>query len=171
MTSSNGNILRVTGPLCGEFTGLRWIPRTKASDAELWYFLWFCLIKRLSKHSRGWCFETLSRPLWRHCNEEMGCNREQRPENSWNSVEHVEKYAETFLTNQKPGNGRNSVKHDQICSCLRVPQRIHQSSLRSFSWVVCPEMYTGLWTNQRPTKELWELSGAWPTLNHDCGVP
>ena len=23
-----------------EFTGPRWIPRTKASDAELWYFLW-----------------------------------------------------------------------------------------------------------------------------------
>ena len=40
MTSSNGNIFRVTGPLRGEFTGLRWIPRTKASDAELWYFLW-----------------------------------------------------------------------------------------------------------------------------------
>ena len=27
-------------PLCGEFTGPRWIPRTKASDAELCYFLW-----------------------------------------------------------------------------------------------------------------------------------
>ena len=40
MTSSNGNIFRVTGPLCGEFTGLRWIPGTKASDAELWCFLW-----------------------------------------------------------------------------------------------------------------------------------
>ena len=40
MTSSNGNIFRVTGHLCGEFTGLRWIPRTKASDAELWCFLW-----------------------------------------------------------------------------------------------------------------------------------
>ena len=40
MTSSNGNILRVTGPLCGEFTGHRWIPRTKASDAELWCSLW-----------------------------------------------------------------------------------------------------------------------------------
>ena len=26
MTSSNGNIFRVTGPLCGEFTGHRWIP-------------------------------------------------------------------------------------------------------------------------------------------------
>ena len=40
MTSSNGNIFRVTGHLCGEFTGPRWIPRTKASDEELWCFLW-----------------------------------------------------------------------------------------------------------------------------------
>ena len=30
MTSSNRNIFRVIGHLCGEFTG----PRTKASDAE-----------------------------------------------------------------------------------------------------------------------------------------
>ena len=48
MTSSNGDIFRVTGPLCGEFTGHRWIPLTKASDAELWS-------------------ETPSSPLWRHC--------------------------------------------------------------------------------------------------------
>ena len=41
MTSSNGNIFRVTGLLWGEFTGHRWIPLTKASDAELWCFLWF----------------------------------------------------------------------------------------------------------------------------------
>ena len=40
MTSSNGNIFRVTGHLCGEFTGPRWIPHTKASDAELWCSLW-----------------------------------------------------------------------------------------------------------------------------------
>ena len=40
MTSSNGNMFRVTGQLCGEFTGPRWIPRTKASDAQLWCFLW-----------------------------------------------------------------------------------------------------------------------------------
>ena len=40
MTSSNGNIFRVTDPLCGEFTGDRWIPLTKASDAELWCFHW-----------------------------------------------------------------------------------------------------------------------------------
>ena len=40
MTSSNGNIFHVTGLLCGEFTGQRWIPHTKASDAELWCYLW-----------------------------------------------------------------------------------------------------------------------------------
>ena len=33
-------IFRVTGPSWGEFTGDRWIPPTKATDAELWYFLW-----------------------------------------------------------------------------------------------------------------------------------
>ena len=30
----------VAGPLCGEFAGDRWIPRIKASDTELWCFLW-----------------------------------------------------------------------------------------------------------------------------------
>ena len=40
MTPSNESIFCVTGPLCGEFTGYRWIPLTKASDAELWCFLW-----------------------------------------------------------------------------------------------------------------------------------
>ena len=40
MTSSIGHIFRINAPLCGEFTGHRWIPRTKASDAELCCFLW-----------------------------------------------------------------------------------------------------------------------------------
>ena len=40
MTSPNGKIFRVTGHLCGEFTCHRWIPHTKASDAEFWCFLW-----------------------------------------------------------------------------------------------------------------------------------
>ena len=68
MTSSNGNIFRVTGHLCGEFTGPRWIPHTKASDAALWCFFDLRLNKRLSKQSWGWWFGTLSRPLWRQCN-------------------------------------------------------------------------------------------------------
>ena len=40
MTSSYGNIFHVTGPLCREFTSHRWIPLTKASDTDLWCFLW-----------------------------------------------------------------------------------------------------------------------------------
>ena len=60
MTSSNGNIFRVTGPLCGVFTGHRWIPRTKASDAELWCFFDLRLNKRLSVRIlscvQTWCF-------------------------------------------------------------------------------------------------------------------
>ena len=44
--------------------GHRWIPRTKASEAELWYSFY----NRLSKQSRGWWFETPLRPFWLHCN-------------------------------------------------------------------------------------------------------
>ena len=40
MTSSNGNTFRVTGHLCRELTGPRWIPHTKASDADARRFLW-----------------------------------------------------------------------------------------------------------------------------------
>ena len=72
MTSSNGTFSRVTGPLCGEFTGHRWIPRTKTSDAELWCFLgaapW---IYDWLKQSRGWWSGMPSRSLWRHCNEAL----------------------------------------------------------------------------------------------------
>ena len=58
MTSSNGNIFRVTG----EFSLQR--PVTRSFDV-------FCDLrpnKRLSKQSWGWWFETPSRSLWRHCN-------------------------------------------------------------------------------------------------------
>ena len=41
MTSSNGNIFCITGPVWGESTGNRWIPLTEASDVGLWCFLWF----------------------------------------------------------------------------------------------------------------------------------
>ena len=33
------NFFRVTGHLCGEFADHWWIPRKKASDRELWWFL------------------------------------------------------------------------------------------------------------------------------------
>ena len=41
----------------------------KASDAELWCFLWSARNKRLSKQWWGWWFETLSCSLWRHRND------------------------------------------------------------------------------------------------------
>ena len=66
--SSNGNIFRVTGLLCEEFTGHWWIPCAKASDAGLWCFFDLCLNKRLNKQSWGWWSETPSSPLWRHFN-------------------------------------------------------------------------------------------------------
>ena len=40
MTSSNGNIFHITGPLWEESTGDQLIPLTKASAVELWCFLW-----------------------------------------------------------------------------------------------------------------------------------
>ena len=63
MTSSNGNIFRVTGHSCGEFTGQR--PVMRSFDV----FFDLRLNKLLSKQSPGWWFETLSCPLWRHCND------------------------------------------------------------------------------------------------------
>ena len=62
MTSSNGNIFCVTGHLCGEFTGHRWIPRATANDAEPWCLLWSAL-EKMNKLSWGWWFETLLCPL------------------------------------------------------------------------------------------------------------
>ena len=65
MTSSNGNIFPVTGHLCGEFTGQRWIPRTKASDMELWFFLWIALNK-----PRLVIWDAIAPIMtWRHCND------------------------------------------------------------------------------------------------------
>ena len=40
MTSSNGNIFRVIGPLWGKTTVQRWFPLTKTFDTELCWFLW-----------------------------------------------------------------------------------------------------------------------------------
>ena len=67
--SWNGNVFCVTDPLCGEFTGDRWIPRTKASDTEFDAFFDLHLNKWLSKQSKRRWFETPSRSSWRHCND------------------------------------------------------------------------------------------------------
>ena len=68
MTSSNGNIFRVTGLLCGEFTGHRWIPPQRSVTRNNDVFIDMCLNKRLSKQSWGWWFVVPLCPLWSHCN-------------------------------------------------------------------------------------------------------
>ena len=69
---------RVTGPLCGEFTGPRWtgnspvpgeFPAQRPVTRSFGVFFDLHLNKRLRKQSWGWWFEMLSRPLWRHCSD------------------------------------------------------------------------------------------------------
>ena len=69
MTSSNGNIFRVTGPLCGEFTGPGEFPTQRPVTRSFDVFFHLRLNKRLSKQPWGWWFETPSWSLWRHCND------------------------------------------------------------------------------------------------------
>ena len=68
ITSSNGNIFRITGPLCGEFTGPGEFPTQRPVTRSFDVFFDLRLNKRLSKQS--WCrwFETPSWSLWRHWN-------------------------------------------------------------------------------------------------------
>ena len=61
MTSSNGNIFRITVPLCGH----RWIPLTKGSNTDLWCFFVVSCSKLLNKHSIDREFQT----PWRRRND------------------------------------------------------------------------------------------------------
>ena len=68
MTLSNGNIFRVTGPLCGEFNGPGEFPTQRPVTLSFDVFFDLRLNKRLSKQPWGWWFETPSWSLWRQCN-------------------------------------------------------------------------------------------------------
>ena len=67
MTSSNGNINRITGSLRGESTDHRWIPSQRQVTRNFGVFIDLSFNKRLRKQSKRWWFETPSRSLWRHC--------------------------------------------------------------------------------------------------------
>ena len=69
VTSSNGNISRVTGPLCGEFTGPGEFPSQRPVTRSFDVFFDLRLNKRLCKQLWGWWFETPSWSLWRHFND------------------------------------------------------------------------------------------------------
>ena len=63
MTSSNGNIFRVTSPLCGEFTG-----HEGQGRGALMFSLICTWTKGWVKQSKRRWFDTPSRSLWRYCN-------------------------------------------------------------------------------------------------------
>ena len=54
--------------------GIHRIPAQRPVTGSFDVFFDLRLNKRLGKQSRGWWFETLSRPLWRHCNETLNVN-------------------------------------------------------------------------------------------------
>ena len=60
MTSSNGNIFRVTGHLCGEFTASGEFPTQRPVTRIFDVFVDLCLNKRLSKQSWGWLFRRVT---------------------------------------------------------------------------------------------------------------
>ena len=108
MTSSNGNIFRVTGHLCGnspapgEFATQR--PVTRSFDV----FFDLRLNNRLSKRSWGWWFETPSRPLWCHCNVTM---------TSW----HVNSFCITGILGESSRDKWSLFIKGQWCEALMLP--------------------------------------------------
>ena len=98
MTSSNGNIFRVTGPLCGEFTGPGEFPAQRPVTRSFDVFFDLRLNKRLSKQPWGWWFETPAWSLWRH--------RNVRYCTSWCIMVYLLRYKGVFH--------RNKLKHDVI---------------------------------------------------------
>ena len=103
MTSSNGNIFRVTGPLCREFTGPGEFPTQRPVTRSLDVFFDLRLNKRLSKQPWGWWYETLSWSLWRHCNDHLISN-----------IKHV--YVERCFHPRNWDTAKNSFGELPLCS-------------------------------------------------------
>ena len=68
MYAWNGNIFRVTGLLCGEFTGPGEFPTQRPVTRSFDVYFDLRLNKWLSKQPQGWWLETPSWSLWHHCN-------------------------------------------------------------------------------------------------------
>ena len=68
MTSSNGDIFRVTGHSCGDFIAPCEVPAQRPMTQSFDVFFDPQPNKGLSKHWWGWWFQTPPCPLWRHRN-------------------------------------------------------------------------------------------------------
>ena len=124
-------------PVTGECPAQR--PVTRSFDV-----FYLRLNKRLSKQSRGWWIETLSRPLWRHCN---GIH-------NFSEI-HINGYCPNFAKRvlQWRHNERDGVTNQRHLDCLLgrlfINQRKHQILCERntpvdsphklpVTWIMCP---------------------------------
>ena len=134
MTSLNGNIFRVTGPLCGEFTGPGEFPPQRPVTRSFDVFFDLRLNKRLSKQSWGWWFETLSCPLWRHGNvmcvsrDTWFCRLSKRWQSLWRRLYYP--FIDTIHTGSPLG-----YLHGRTCYRDVDPFSIHLS-MASLCWTL-----------------------------------
>ena len=151
MTSSNWNIFRVTGPLCGEFTGPGELPTQRPVTRSFDVFFHLRLNKRLSKQSRGWRFGTPSWSLWRQCNEYSAIYLFTLP-----CITHAEACCQ-------PANGRlNSWWRHQMEPFTALLRVIQQSTLNSphkgqwrgafMFYLICA--WINRWVNNREAGDL-----------------
>ena len=110
MTSSNGNIFRVTGLLCGEFTGHQWIPLTKGQWRGALIFSLIC----------AWINAWVN-------NREAGNLRRHRAHYDVIVMDEVR-----FVSKQA------SLKYHPVCEGHRKQQRI--VNLTTLSSLVAPEV-------------------------------
>ena len=111
MTSSNGNIFRVTGPLCGEFTGPGEFPTQRPVTRSFDVYFDLGPNEWLSKQWRRWWFKIPSRSLWRHCNdspckwccESWNARLPTQPTEEWKLEMHAIKRIKSYFFLQNTG--------------------------------------------------------------------
>ena len=148
MTSSNGNIFRVTGPLCGEFTGPGEFHTKKPVTRSFDVFFDLRLNKRLSKQPWGWWFETSSWSLWRQCNDQWP--------NSWPSTLHIVRRSfvnayRLSIANWTPRN--NFQQHfNQNKYILLIHEITFDNGVRKMVFFFRPQCVNSLW----PSDAIWQ---------------
>ena len=137
MTSSNGTIFRVTGHLCGEFTGPGEFPAQRPVTRSFDVFFDLRLNKRLSKQSWGWWFETLSRSLWSHRNGSgNGLSFVRHQAITWTNAGVLSIQLDAQRNSNQDTNSSfwkmylkmSSTKCQPFCSSLNVFQVVHEST-------------------------------------------
>ena len=130
MMSSNGNIFRVTGHLCGKFSWQRCIPAQRPVTRSFDVFFGLRLNKRLSKQSWSRWFQTPSRLLWHHCNATRHVaqlNESSITQILWQEIDSEYRYLNTLRLRE---NGRHFA--NDIFKCIFLNEN-YQFRLR-FHW-------------------------------------